>query len=205
MHCTIEDEGDLGSRLAAYDTDPGAIRYMIGSHLHFDHCGGFDRVPNAQLVIQRREWEAGREPEANGYHAFEYDLGQDRLEVDGEHDVFGDGSVVCVPTYGHTPGHQSLRVTIDGTPVMLTSDACYLRETLDRMILPVHGAAIAQESFAANLRLFKKLEDAGGLLLFGHDPRQWSLLNDDGAARQITTADIVRARALQLGKAVARS
>jgi hypothetical protein len=24
--------------------------------------------------------------------------------VDGEHDVFGDGSVVCVPTHGHTPG-----------------------------------------------------------------------------------------------------
>jgi len=42
-------------------------------------------------------------------------------------------------------------------------------------------------------------ERAGDLLLFGHDPAQWALLNDDGAARQITTADISRARDVMAG------
>jgi glyoxylase-like metal-dependent hydrolase (beta-lactamase superfamily II) len=39
--------------------------------------------------------------------------------VDGEHDVFGDGILVLIPTYGHTPGHQSL-VVRDGkaTPLV---------------------------------------------------------------------------------------
>ena len=39
-----------------------------------------------------------------------WNTGQHIRTVDGEHDLFGDGTVVCRPTYGHTPGHQSLRV-----------------------------------------------------------------------------------------------
>ena len=46
------------------------------------------------------------------------------------------GMVVCVPTYGHTPGHQSLKVRLDSGEVLLTGDACYLRKTLENLHLP---------------------------------------------------------------------
>ena len=56
--------------------------------------------------------------------------------IDGEHDVFGDGSVVCLPTYGHTPGHQSLKLRLPGSEIVLAGDACYFCRTLRECRLP---------------------------------------------------------------------
>jgi hypothetical protein len=61
----------------------------------------------------------------HGYNSRDFDLGHNLRLVDGEHDVFGDGSVVCLPTPGHTAGHQSLRVRLDSGDVVLAADACY--------------------------------------------------------------------------------
>jgi N-acyl homoserine lactone hydrolase len=62
----------------------------------------------------------------------DFDLGHELRLLDGEHDVFGDGSVVCLPMHGHTPGQQSLRLRLDsgGGEVVLTADACYFCQTL---------------------------------------------------------------------------
>ena len=57
--------------------------------------------------------EAARRPGfAPGYNPspIDFDHPLDYRLVDGEHDVLGDGSVILFPTFGHTPGHQSLRV-----------------------------------------------------------------------------------------------
>ena len=54
---------DVAGRLAALEVDPGTIRYLVTSHLQFDHTGGHAVVPRAQLVVQRPEWEAGRDPD----------------------------------------------------------------------------------------------------------------------------------------------
>ena len=62
---------DIVSRLERLDVDPGRVRYIINSHLHFDHTGGNACVPNARVVVQETEWEAGRIPElvdANFYN-----------------------------------------------------------------------------------------------------------------------------------------
>ena len=50
---------DIAARLAGCDVRADRIRYLVNSHLHFDHAGGNVLIPNAQLVMQRREWEAG--------------------------------------------------------------------------------------------------------------------------------------------------
>src|SRR5579872_5106095 len=124
---------EVSARIAAMDVDPAGVELLVNSHLHFDHCGGNGLVPNAEVVVQAREW-AHAKAAANqnrGYLTVDFDTGQRRREVDGEHDLFGDGSVVCIPTYGHTPGHQSLRVKLGDRHIVLTSDACYLRETLE--------------------------------------------------------------------------
>ena len=40
--------------------------------------------------------------------------------LDGDYDVFGDGSVVIKAAYGHTPGHQVLYLKLPRTgPVLL--------------------------------------------------------------------------------------
>ena len=59
----LKPDEDLASRLALIERDAADVRYLVNSHLHFDHCGGNDLVPNAEVIIQRREWEAGFIPE----------------------------------------------------------------------------------------------------------------------------------------------
>ena len=48
-------EDDVKSRLESIDRDPGKIDFIVNSHLHFDHAGGNELVPNATMVVQKRE------------------------------------------------------------------------------------------------------------------------------------------------------
>jgi len=165
----------VGARLAAVGVDPADVRFLVNSHLHFDHVGGNVEIPNARIVVQRPEWEAGHEPRLarrNSYDARDYDTGHDVLQISGEHDLFGDGRVVCKPTYGHTPGHQSLLVRLDSGPILLAGDACYLRRSLDQMHLPavLHDADGAR----ASLRRLYMLRRGGTRIFFGHDPEFWA-------------------------------
>ncbi|HKJ25319.1 MAG TPA: N-acyl homoserine lactonase family protein [Myxococcota bacterium] len=167
----------VGARLRERGVDPGRVDLLVNSHLHFDHAGGNAELPNARLVVQRREWEAGADPDLARRNAFlreDYDLGHDLDLVDGEHDVFGDGRVTCIPTHGHTPGHQSLRVRLDSGEVVLSADACYLRQTLEDLHLP--GVVYDREAMLASLRRLRALRDAGAKIWFGHDPEQWETL-----------------------------
>jgi len=92
--------------------------------------------------------------------------------VEGEHDWFGDGSVVCLPTYGHTPGHQSLRVrTEHGGELVLCGDACYLHESLERMHAP--GVLADKEDALAVFRRFREMRARGARIMYGHDPEFW--------------------------------
>lgn len=166
---------EVAARLEALDLDTGRVDYLINSHLHFDHSGGNAMLPNATLVVQRREWEAGIDPDlaaANYYDAHDYRTGQDVLQVDGEHDLFGDGSVVCLPTFGHTPGHQSLRVQTEGGPIILTADACYLRRTLEELILP--PIVFDEAAMLRSLHALRALQQAGERIFYGHDPEFWA-------------------------------
>jgi glyoxylase-like metal-dependent hydrolase (beta-lactamase superfamily II) len=166
---------EVSGRLAVCDVAAERVDWLVTSHLHFDHTGGHAQIPNARLVVQQREWEAGHDPEgiaANFYDPRDYDLGHDVLTVAGEHDLFGDGSVVCLPTPGHTPGHQSLRVRLPGGDAVLCADACYLRRSLEDLHLPPFAAdADAMRSSLARLR---SLQQAGARLFFGHDPGFWA-------------------------------
>jgi len=165
---------ELGARLRAQQVDPERIDYMINSHLHFDHVGGNAELPNAQLVVQRREWEAAVDPEQvrrNGYNHADFDLGHQLNLVDGEYDVFGDGLVSCIPTYGHTAGHQSLRVRLDRYEVLLTADSCYMRKVLEDMVLPPFADDF--EAMRQVIERFRAMERGGTRLVFGHDPGQW--------------------------------
>ena len=165
---------DVAARLEAADTDPASVTHVINSHLHFDHCGGNALLPNATIVCQQAEWDAAqRSGERRGYVIDDFDTGQPIQYIDGEHDLFGDGSVVIFPTRGHTPGHQSLRVrTEKGGEFVLCGDACYLKHSLDHLALP--GVIADPEAALATLRLFRSLRDRGATLMYGHDPDVWT-------------------------------
>jgi len=165
---------EVSARLEAIDRDPGKIDLVINSHFHFDHVGGNALIPNATMLVQRREWEAGMVPDTAGrlgYNPRDFDLGHKLRLVDGEYDVFGDGSVVCLPTYGHTPGHQSLRLRLDGGEIVLAADACYFCRTLRERGLPRY--VYDRAAMFASLDRLEALERGGARIFFGHDPEFW--------------------------------
>ena len=165
---------ELTARLSRCEVDVANVRYLINSHLHFDHSGGNRQVTNAKLIVQQREWAAGHEPDliqSNGYGLEDYDHGHDLHLIDGEHDLFNDGSVVCVPTFGHTPGHQSLKVRLASGEILLAGDACYLRKTLEDLHLPriLHN----REEMLESLKRIRALQAAGARIFYGHDAEFW--------------------------------
>ena len=165
---------EVSARLEAIGRDPARIEIIVNSHFHFDHVGGNALIPNAVMVVQKREWEAGLTPEiaaAHGYNRADFDLGHKLVEIDGEHDLFGDGSVVCLPTIGHTPGHQSLRVRLASGEVVLAADACYFCRTLRERRLPQR--VYDRQAMLDSLDKLARLEAAGARIFFGHDAEFW--------------------------------
>lgn len=174
-HVTVhrKSEEEIAAGLASIDVDAAKVNLLVNSHLHFDHCGGNAKISGAKVLVQRREWDYANGAETPfGYLPLDFRTGHAVQCLDGEHDVFGDGSVVCIPSYGHTPGHQSLRVRTDRGEFVLTGDACYLRRTLAEMHAP--SVLHDRQSFLASLRVLRDLEARGARIIFGHDPDFWA-------------------------------
>ena len=170
---------DIAAQLEAVGVDPSDVKWIINSHLHVDHCGGNSAVKNATVILQEREIEAAqrasREPEGSRarmlYDPSLYETGQAVLSIDGAHDLFGDGTVVIIPTYGHSPGHQSVRIALPAGDVILTGDCCNLERSVDELrVSPLD--ADKQESLAT-LRFLAAERECGIRIFPGHDGNFW--------------------------------
>jgi N-acyl homoserine lactone hydrolase len=174
---------EISARLGALGRDPARVDLVINSHFHFDHCGGNALIPNATLLVQRREWDAGMDADRaakSGFDPRDFDLGHKLRLIDGEHDVFGDGSVVCLPTHGHTPGHQSLKLRLGGGDIILAADSCYFCRTLRERRLP--RFAHDKDQMLVSLDRLAALEKGGARIFFGHDPEFWQTVPQAPAA-----------------------
>lgn len=167
----------LAAQLQQRQVDPADVDIAIVTHSHFDHSGGLDQLPNARVIIQAAELAAARDPElaaGSNLNSGDLDHGHDLVAVDGEHDVFGDGSVVCLPTPGHTPGHQSVRIRLDDAEVVVCGDCAYFERTLDGGPLPGAGHDLAEQ--ARSIGRLRSLGAAGAQLIPGHDPAVFEAL-----------------------------
>jgi glyoxylase-like metal-dependent hydrolase (beta-lactamase superfamily II) len=132
--------------------------------------GGLSELPNATIVVQAREWPAGRDDDPSARYFLPrrfFDLGHSVLQIDGEHDLFGDGSVTIPPSFGHTPGRQSMHVRGDDGDHILVADACYNCETARTRRFPAHSNIPAM-----NRSLDALIARCGPetLMTYGHDP-----------------------------------
>ena len=170
---------EIVTQLSKFTLTPDDIRYVINSHFHFDHAGGNEFFPKSTFLVQKKELDASKDPDLRAKAFFDpqdYDHPLDYQAVDGELDIFGDGSLVIIPTHGHTPGHQSLRVKITkGTEVVLTGDACYTKGNMDRDLLP--SVAVDEAEMYQSLGRLRDLRDKqGATIIYGHDPDQWKAI-----------------------------
>jgi N-acyl homoserine lactone hydrolase len=122
----------LAAELAALHVKPEAVRYVAISHMHPDHTGNVDLFAKSTIVIQRAELDAifaAPNPPFKPEHNF--------VTLDGDWDVFGDGSVTILSTPGHTVGHESLLVRLKKTgAVVLSGDAVHFKDNWDNRRVP---------------------------------------------------------------------
>jgi N-acyl homoserine lactone hydrolase len=128
----------LKGQLADIGVRPGDITYLALSHSHFDHVGNANDFAGAIWLAQKAEYDV-----MFGAHATQQEradfaaLAHARTQmIDGDHDVFGDGTVILKYAPGHTPGHQCLYVALAKTGgVLIAGDLYHYAEeqTLHRM------------------------------------------------------------------------
>lgn len=123
----------LAAQLEEINIKPSDIKLMAVSHSHPDHAGNVEMFPDVLLLVQRAEYEwAGSRQDSisfNKKHAVKL--------IDGDYDVFGDGSLVLLSTPGHTPGQQSLLVRLAKTgPVILSGDVVHFQTSFDHRYVP---------------------------------------------------------------------
>lgn len=173
----LYEDHDVAARLRAIDIDPASIDWIITSHLHIDHCGGNMFLPNATVIVQSRELAAARtSDDAMLYNPEDFETGQPITAIDGEHDLFGDGSVTLFPTFGHTPGHQSVRVKLPSGEVILAGDCCYIKRNLDELRLPAN--TWDKQIGVETLRALAKARARGTRVFYGHDAQFWSTITE---------------------------
>jgi glyoxylase-like metal-dependent hydrolase (beta-lactamase superfamily II) len=97
----------------------------------------------------------------------------DFYELDGDYDLFGDGTVKIIATPGHTIGHQSLKVKLkSGQMIILSQDAIWMQENLDGY--PA-GLNFSIQAYTDSLNKLKRMRDLeGGKIFMAHDAAQFA-------------------------------
>jgi N-acyl homoserine lactone hydrolase len=166
--------------------DPPSIRWVVQSHLHSDHTGAvavIDRLPNAQVLVTRTEYEWAHVPDtiaAIAYCMADYiKPGIDWVtleDADDGYDLFGDGVLRCWRTPGHSPGHQSIELSMpSGANYILTADAANSLDHLNEKALP--GFLVSAPDTLRSVRKLRRLAwRSEATVIAGHDPEQWATL-----------------------------
>lgn len=173
----ITDQDRLDKILDTNGFDVRDIRQAVISHLHFDHVGGIAHIPQATLLVSDREWAQLAEPHPErewilrehieipqaDWRPFALQPSSDPLFADfeGVYDVAGDGSMVLLPTPGHTPGSVSMLIRTDRwPPILLVGDLTYEANLLEKDVTPGTGdETVLRSSYAKVRRLKVKLPD----------------------------------------------
>jgi N-acyl homoserine lactone hydrolase len=135
----------LTEQLAEIGLKTTDVTYVAVSHTHGDHIGNVRLFQSSTILIQRAEYtwissSDGPNDNVNQLKALARNLmgtPKHLKLLDGDTDVFGDGSVTLVSTPGHTPGSQSLLVHLKNSGfIILSGDVVHLEENFEKDTVP---------------------------------------------------------------------
>jgi N-acyl homoserine lactone hydrolase len=170
----------LTDQLAEIGLKPRDIARVAISHTHGDHIGNVGLFPNSTILIQQAEYSWINSPDGpndnvNQLMALARKLlgAPKNLQlIDGDNDVFGDGSVTLVSMPGHTPGHQSLLVHLKNSGfIILSGDVVHLEENFEKNRVPSLNTNNA-ESIASMQKIRQMIAMYKATLFINHDKKQ---------------------------------
>jgi glyoxylase-like metal-dependent hydrolase (beta-lactamase superfamily II) len=191
---TFEEGMDCRSRIQQCGFEPAEVSTALLTHMHLDHTGAILELADTTFHVSRRELEfargqrgisglmkgyvAGDYRSADNLEPYDWGPADDLEPFDTSFDLLGDGTVLSIPTPGHSPGHASILVRMaDGKEALLTGDAAFTTQHVEadvglgtmprRFAWDLHGA----EHTLFQLRaLVKRRTDV--MVLTSHDPEQ---------------------------------
>lgn len=174
-----EDVIDMQLQKLGYSVDK--VKVVVHSHSHLDHIGNIEMFPKAIHVMQKKElyqawWPEKFQGRATPGSFVMADIDNARefnyLELAGDYDLFGDGSVMILSTPGHTIGHQSMKVkTGSGQVIIITQDAIWMQENLDGYPAGLNYSVKDYTDSVTRLKMMRDLE--GTELFMAHDGDQY--------------------------------
>jgi N-acyl homoserine lactone hydrolase len=195
----VPEDATLTAQLAAIGYDIADVHTVVLSHLHQDHIGGLSELGAAEIVVSAAELAAVDRP-----GAVLAGLLRDHIKLPGlrwnpvtpqrvtdpsiapfeaAHDIFGDSSLLLVPTPGHTPGSLSLLLRQHGMPPMLfVGDLTYDVDLLADGRVPGVGKRAGLLASTQRVNEFRR-HYPDLLILAAHDPSAPSILESSGAWR----------------------
>lgn len=191
----ISPHDNVTDQLAQMGHDVTSVRKVVFSHLHFDHTGCIDHLLHAELLAPRQEWQALVSPrsERNWYLRQHIDRPGAQWTLfdmepcnnpalapfDACFDVMGDGSIILLPTPGHTAGSVSMLLRSRGMPpILLIADLAFELDMLMNDQLPGVGEDFEamRDSYARVRALRERLP--GLVILPSHDMGTAARLDD---------------------------
>jgi glyoxylase-like metal-dependent hydrolase (beta-lactamase superfamily II) len=169
---TVSLRASLPDQLARLGVRPEQISILGISHYHFDHTGQAATFPHARLIMGAADLAALRsdQPGVERAPLAPWLTGGGQVtEARGDHDVFGDGSVIMLNLPGHTPGHTALLVRLASGPVMLSGDTWHFTEQVAHRGVPPFNTNRA-ESLASMDRFDRLARNLHARVIIQHEP-----------------------------------
>jgi glyoxylase-like metal-dependent hydrolase (beta-lactamase superfamily II) len=159
-------------QLGDLNYSPREITFLALSHYHFDHTANANEFAHATWLVRRAEREAmfaNRSPVATQPSSYAALRNAKTVLIDGDYDVFGDGTVILKSTPGHTPGHQSLYVKLRNTGgVLLSGDLYHYRQSRSLQRVPKFDSN-PEQSRTTRAMMEDFLQQTGTALWIQHD------------------------------------
>jgi N-acyl homoserine lactone hydrolase len=182
----VENEGihmsmarTLASQLTELGLSAGDVTYVAFSHLHFDHTSNANAFGASTWIMNGTDlkWALGT-PTPFGVDPASfsaYSKAKTQM-IEGDHDVFGDGTVRILKTPGHTPGHQVLLLQLrkSGT-VILSGDLYHLRDNRKFRRIPTFNSSRA-ETLASIDRIERIIKNRKARFVVQHDQKDFAAL-----------------------------
>jgi N-acyl homoserine lactone hydrolase len=170
----------ITGQLAQLGLKPDDVTYVALSHTHGDHIGNVNLFPNSTIVMQRSEYDWIHSPNGTNDNVNQLMALARKLLgtpkhldlIDGDTDLFGDGSVTLFTTPGHTPGAQSLLVHLKNSGfIILSGDVVHFEENFEKDIVPSLNTDKAA-SIASMEKVKKMMATYHAKLFINHDKTQ---------------------------------
>jgi glyoxylase-like metal-dependent hydrolase (beta-lactamase superfamily II) len=163
----------VASQLREVGYSPADITYLAISHIHGDHSGNANDYAGSTWIAQKAERESmfaddlapNLQALAKNYSALK---NSKTILIEGDHDVFGDGTVMLIFTPGHTVGHQSLLVTLPKTGAVFLAGDLYHYSAERELHVKARGR-YAEQFEASKEKVERLLKDTGAALWIQHD------------------------------------